>query len=210
MNRVTAQQAGTFEKIISSPFPHNRRPDTQFFAAPRFLHQNTGQQAADTAETVQHNILRFRAQRRAAGIDAGQFLEDEIINRDRTVQALELDNQFAQINTGRGKFKFGHRFDQREGFRHGKLFINNKPGEPVGFKNIDHRTVYQGTAIHRRYNIILTVHSPDNRQHLLGTVFLGLPVLKIHFLFFCTHDFLLPLVRCITNTAKSAEPSANT
>ena len=73
VHRVAAQQAGALDQVVVAALAHHDGAQPQLFAAAGVLDQDAGQQAADAAEAVEHDILRLAQQRGAPGVDGGQL-----------------------------------------------------------------------------------------------------------------------------------------
>ena len=118
VHRVATQQAGPLFQIILAATHHDGAQAQQVTAA-GLLDHDARQQAADTPEAIQDDVLRVAAHAAfdVATDDVGQLTLEE--GGDvRLVRALEGDGQLADVDVGRAQVELDHRAHQREGIFH--------------------------------------------------------------------------------------------
>ena len=194
MDGVTAQQAGAFFQIIlGSALADDDGTQAQVVPAARFLHQDAGQIATDTAEPVKHDILGLAF---AGGLGFLVVTVNHRIDRftQEVLQALlvthlvVLVRQLADINMRLAQVQAIQCLENRIGIVDIQLFRLNLAHESVCLEDVDDRLIDQRPAVHGRHHIVAAVQAADQRNHGFSDGFALGPVGKVAVELLLAHD----------------------
>ena len=188
VHRIAAQKARPFDQVVLAPLANNRGAQAKLLAAAGLLYQYAGQQTADAAETVQHDILRLLQKRAAAGVDGAKLAAHEIVQAKRPFLRQISHRQSAEVYARRRQVQPAEGFENGECLQHGQLAVENQTGKAVRLEDLDSRAVHQRAAVHGGHDIVVAVQVTDERQHALCKLLMPLPFLQINFLFLSIHD----------------------
>ncbi|MNX73326.1 hypothetical protein D3C86_1047190 [compost metagenome] len=137
MDRVAAQQAGTFDQVVLGALADHDGAQTQAVATTGFLDQDARQQTADTTEAVEDNVGAFAGGSVLLANHVGQFFTDELLGSTAIAFGLEFGRQLAQVHRSGAELELAHRLDQRECFVDGQLaFVGlTVTSKAVSFEN---------------------------------------------------------------------------
>ena len=195
MDRVAAQEAGTFEEVIGGALAHDGGPEAELLTAAGLLDEEAGQKAADATETVEDDVLGLVEDGADPGVDAGQLPVHIGLGGQSAAFGGIVVGQLAQVDAGRSQVQLADGFQQGKGVHDRQLIVEDLPGEAVGLEDIDGRAVGQGAPIHRDHDVLVPVEAAEERQHLLSCGFLGLPFFEVVVLLGCVHGATLLNVR---------------
>ena len=161
---IAAQQRGALDDVDVALLAHHHR--AQAHAAVHRLagDQDAGEQAADAAEAVEHDV---------AGLEFGGGADDvgELAVEEGTqvllVGVLELLGQAAEVDR-RGAEVHLHEFAQdRQRLVEREFLLVDAAGVAVRLNDVDVGDTHQQAAVDRRHRVVLAVQAADQRQHLL-------------------------------------------
>ena len=112
VDRVAAQQTGALEEVIRGTLPHDGGLEAEFLAAAGLLDEDAGQQAADAAEPVEDDVLRFIQDGAHTGVDAGQFPAHVGFRGQAAAFGAEVEGQLAQVDARRSQIQLADRLQQ--------------------------------------------------------------------------------------------------
>ena len=184
---IAAQQAGALLQVALAGLADHHGLQAQAVAGAGLLDQQAGQQAADTAETVQHHVGLAR-QIHLIVDRLAQLFADVVLDGQATAVLLVLHRQLADVQAAGAQIELGHFLQDREGIDHGKtaleqLGVLDLLDEAMGLEDLDHGIVDQGPAVHGGGHVLLAVETADHRDHGLCDFFAVFPASEVVFQF---------------------------
>ncbi len=181
MHRVATQQAGALDQIVVGTLAHDDGAQAQAVATTGLLDQDARQQAADAAETVQHDVSTLVPGSSVTLVgDLGQLFAHELLEAAAVAGVLVLGDQLAEIDRGCAEVHLAHGLEDLEGVVHRQLGLvgDAVTGETVRLEDGDHRTVDQATAVDRSHHVVVAIQLTNQRNHRFGEGFAVNPFTK--------------------------------
>ncbi len=178
VHRIAAQQAGTLLQIPVATAAHHDGAQAQGVGGAGALDEQTGQQAADAAEAVEHHVGRGGHGTAVQGrcqlgaqivLDAGFIL----------VILPVAHGQFAEIDFGGGGVQGDDGAQEREALLDGQRGALVAANDPVGLEDIDGGGVLQRASVEGDLYPLLSVEATYQGLHGFGELLALLPRLQV-------------------------------
>ncbi len=164
---IASQQRGTLDDVLARTLADDDGAQPQTVAGSGLLDEQPGQQTADAAEAVQHDVARLAALDLVGPRGAGDGSGGELRLGEAAVIGLVGRGEHADVDLGGAEIERGEGLEERQGLGDRELRAVDLPGESVGLEDAHHRLVHQGAAVQEDGDIPLAVQLPDDRDHRL-------------------------------------------
>ena len=169
---VAAQQAGALGEVVVRAAAHHDGAQAQAVAAACLFDEEAGQEPADPAEAVKHNVGAGAVVGAALAHDLGQFGAEELFQGGAVALCLELLVQAGDVDRCGAQLQAGQGVQQRGGLFQEQLVLAHPAGEAVRLEDVHGGLVDQAAAVDAGDHVVFAVQPADHRNHGLGE---GLP-----------------------------------
>ena len=175
VDRVATQQGCPLEQVLFAVLAYDH--GTQIQSRPEAaLDQDASQEPADSAETVEHDVLALAFLLALEADDVGELVAQPSFDIGVIALGLVQLVEPGQIHGGRAQFEFVQRLDQRVRLLEAEFDRIDLPGPAVGLDDVCDRLVEQAAAVNVHDHAVLAVQPADQRDHGFGELFAAGPL----------------------------------
>ena len=167
MNRVALQQGCTLDQVLIAVLTHHNSAQVQARTQRRggTLQQNTSQQATNTTEAVQHNVLLLRLV--TLVVHRGTQLLGQPHGQLGGARLVVCLVQSSNVNRARAQVQLNQGANQLEGVRGVQGRTVDVGYEIVQLQQLNDRLVDQAAAVNAQHHTVLAVQLTDEGDQLL-------------------------------------------